>query len=226
MGAWGLRFLPFFRSLYLLFKWLQREGYRQDNPFPFSEWRKARPTTPKFLTQKQFDDLVDDPFLSHQELTLLHLLWDTGARIGEIEQLTQKNVDLEKGIVNIPYEISKGSYSCRNVPISAKLVELLKAQAGFLRRRGVWEYWFVNTSNEAMTRSGMQKVIYSIGLRQSPLRPAMRISPHQFRHSFGIRMLEQGVPQVIVQKWLGHQSMTMTAHYVNMCPDSSRFGIF
>lgn len=204
------------------FKWLQREQYRQDNPYPFSEWRKPRPHTPKFLTEEQFEKIVDDPNLSHQELTLLYMLWDTGARIGEIEQLTQDHADLTKGIVSVPYEISKGNYSCRAIPISERCVDLLNVQRGYVNRRGHIKAWFINATNEPMTRSGMQKVIYAIGMRKSPLRPMQRLSPHQFRHSAGIRWLEAGVPQVIVQKWLGHQSLQMTSHYVNLSSESSK----
>lgn len=204
------------------YRWAHREQYITQNPYPFTEWRKARPQSPKFLTESQFLSIADDPHLSHQELTLLYILWDTGARIGEIEQLTQNNIDLERGIVNIPYEISKGNYSYRNVPISDKCASLLKVQAEYLNRRGHNKAWFINAQNEPMTVSGLQKVVYQIGLRSSPLRPAMRLSPHQFRHSFGIRMLEKGVPQVIVQKWLGHQTLQMTSRYINMDVESSR----
>ena len=203
------------------FKWLQREQYRPDNPYPFSEWRKARPSTPKFITQKQFDSLIDDQHLSHQELALLWLLWDSGARIGEIAKLKQQNIDLEKGMVNIPYEISKGHYSYRNVPIEGA-VPVLKTQFGFVQRRGHAESIFLSTDNQPMTTSGLQKNIHAIGVRESPLRPMMRISAHMFRHSFGIRMIEKGVPQIIVQKWLGHQTLQMTSHYISMDSESSR----
>lgn len=204
------------------FRWLQREQYRPDNPYPFAEWRKPRPATPKFLTQTQFDALVADPHLTHQEMALLYMLWDTGARIGELATLQQEFVNLDTGIVNLPYEITKGNYSYRNVPISARAIELLKGQAALLHKRGHHKAWFINAKNEPMTVQGLQKAIYAIGLRSSPLRPAMRLSAHQFRHSFGIRMLEKSVPQVIVQKWLGHQSLQMTARYVNMDAESSR----
>lgn len=204
-----------------LFKWLQREQYRPDNPYPFAEWRKPRASCPKFLTQDQFNSIVDDPHLSHQEMTLLFLLWDSGARIGEITALEQSHVNLDKKIVNIPYEISKGNYSFRYIPITDRCAFLLKIQREMLNRRGHLKHWFINAKNEPMTVSGLQKVIYAIGMRLSPLRPLMRLSPHQFRHSFGIRMLEKQVPQIIVQKWLGHQTLTMTSRYINLDQDSS-----
>jgi len=205
-----------------LFRWLQREQIRPDNPYPFAEWKKPRPATPKFLTQEQFLSITDDPGLSHQEMSLLFILWDSGARIGEIEQLIQSNIDTVKAMVNIPWEISKGHYSHRNVPLTRRCADLLAVQIGYVQRRGHMKAIFINAQNEPMTRSGMQKVIAAIGLRQSPIRPLMRLSPHQFRHSFGIRMLEKGVPETIVQKWLGHQSLSMTSWYINMGEDSSR----
>lgn len=206
----------------LIFRWLQREQYRPDNPYPFAEWRKPRHKTPKFLTECQFQTIVDDPHLTHQEKTLLWLLWDSGARIGEIAALEQSHLDLERGIVNIPYEISKGSYSYRNIPISDRAVALLRDQAGYLNRRGHIKCWFTNAQNEPMSADGLKKLVSAIGLRQSPLRETMRLSPHQFRHSAGIRWIEKGVPQVIVQKWLGHQTLQMTSRYVNLCVESSR----
>jgi integrase len=72
-----------------------------------------------------------------------------------------------------------------------------------------------------MTVSGLQKVVANIGMRQSPLRPILRLSPHQFRHSAGIRWIEAGIPEIIVQKWLGHNDLSMTARYVHVSADSS-----
>lgn len=203
------------------FRWLQREQYRADNPYPFSEWRKARPKTPKFLTEKQFQAIIDDPHLSHQERTLLWLLWDSGARIGEIAALKQENINLEKGIVNIPYEISKGNYSFRYVPIGEEALIAIKAQIGYAQRRGHENYIFLSTNNQPMTVSGLSKVIAKIGLRESPLHEPFRLSAHQFRHSCGIRWISS-VPQIVVQKWLGHQFLQMTSAYINMDADSSR----
>lgn len=203
-------------------RWMHSRGYRPDNPYSFSDWKKPRPTTPKFLTTELFMAVQDDPLLSHQEMTLLWLLWDSAGRIGEISALTQSNIDLVKKIVNIPYEISKGNYSYRNVPISDKCNDLLLKQFAYVRKRGHSLHIFINANNEPMTTSGLQKVVASIGLRKSPLRPTMRLACHMFRHSAGIRWLEQEVPQLIVQKWLGHQTLQMTSAYISVDSQSGR----
>jgi integrase/recombinase XerD len=39
---------------------------------------------------------------------------------------------------------------------------------------------------------------------------------HQFRHTVGTRMINSGVPQTIVQRYLGHESAEMTARYAHI----------
>lgn len=43
---------------------------------------------------------------------------------------------------------------------------------------------------------------------------------HQFRHTVGTRMINAGVPQAIVQKYLGHESPQMTARYAHIHQDT------
>jgi integrase len=45
---------------------------------------------------------------------------------------------------------------------------------------------------------------------------AVRVSPHQFRHTLGTRLINAGVPQHVVQKLLGHASPEMTARYATL----------
>lgn len=41
----------------------------------------------------------------------------------------------------------------------------------------------------------------------------VRVTAHQFRHTLGTRLINQGVPQHIIQRLLGHASPQMTARY-------------
>lgn len=43
---------------------------------------------------------------------------------------------------------------------------------------------------------------------------------HQFRHTVGTRMINAGVPQTIVQRYLGHESPEMTARYAHIYNDT------
>lgn len=46
--------------------------------------------------------------------------------------------------------------------------------------------------------------------------------PHQFRHTVGTRMINSGVPQHIVQRYLGHESPTMTQVYAQIHDETLR----
>jgi len=50
-----------------------------------------------------------------------------------------------------------------------------------------------------------------------------RIHPHSFRHGFGVALAEQGVSAAVIQKLMGHSSMTTTQIYTDMRPmDAAR----
>lgn len=55
----------------------------------------------------------------------------------------------------------------------------------------------------------------AIELRDENGRP-VRISAHRFRHTLGTRLINQGVPQHVVQRLLGHASPQMTARYATL----------
>jgi hypothetical protein len=54
-----------------------------------------------------------------------------------------------------------------------------------------------------------------IGLHDESGRP-FRTSAHRFRHTLGTRLINQGVPQHVVQRLLGHASPQMTARYASL----------
>ena len=43
-----------------------------------------------------------------------------------------------------------------------------------------------------------------------------RFHAHAFRHTVGTKMINNGVPQHIVQKFLGHESPEMTSRYAHI----------
>jgi len=48
------------------------------------------------------------------------------------------------------------------------------------------------------------------------------MTPKGLRHSFGIHAIRSGVPLNLVQRWLGHASMTTTAIYLQAIGDEER----
>lgn len=75
--------------------------------------------------------------------------------------------------------------------------------------------------NYATLRSRLAQWQDDIDLRDDAGQPT-RISAHRFRHTLGTRLINQGVPQHVVQRLLGHASPQMTARYATLHDDTVR----
>ena len=56
---------------------------------------------------------------------------------------------------------------------------------------------------------------HDIGLHDETGKP-VTVTPHQFRHTLGTRLINNGVPQHVIQRLLGHASPQMTARYASL----------
>lgn len=73
--------------------------------------------------------------------------------------------------------------------------------------------------SKAITAAGFQRAfqrwLADIRPTDEQGRP-VRVTPHQFRHTFGTRLINNDVPQHIVQQLMDHVSPQMTAHYARL----------
>ena len=203
--------------------WAQSEEIIEVNPFPFHEFKKPPLPPPDFITPEQFMLIVNTPGLTLRELTALWLLWETGIRADECAQLDQGEIQFHEdgGTVFIPQHKSKGGYSIRYVPFGEITATLLKMQIEYVKQYTQDPCILLNERHKRLDAKKLWDLLRRIGLKTSPIRGTVRLSPHMLRHSFGIRKLEEGVPELIVSKWLGHANLAMTAHYTNMTRESS-----
>lgn len=112
------------------------------------------------------------------------------------------------------------------VPLSPKAADAIRSQQAHVRTR-----WPAGTRwlfpRERANLDGAKPFSYGtlhdrldgwqemIGLRDEAGRP-VRVTLHRFRHTLGTRMINQGVPQHVVQQMLGHRSPQMTATYAHL----------
>lgn len=112
------------------------------------------------------------------------------------------------------------------VPLSATAAQTIAAQQDHVR--SLWpagSAWLfpgiVNNADgskpyvHAVFTTQMRHWCDKIGLHDEAGRP-VRVTAHQFRHTFGTRLINSGVPQHVVQRLLGHASPNMTGHYARI----------
>lgn len=192
------------------------------NPYPMNEFKRGRPKRPEFVTPEVFELLINDPFLNHQEQTILWLLWDTGIRIGELVKMNQADIDFKEKVIHVSEEISKGGYSDRYIPFGPECEEALKKQIDWIKAKVFEPCLFINKDWFRVDERDLSAWISAIGIKHTPHREPFRLTAHMFRHGYGVRRLEEGYPEVIVMRHLGHNSAEMLAHYTNMSKKQSR----
>jgi site-specific recombinase XerD len=154
--------------------------------------------------------------MGRRDLVLLSLMYDTGARVQEIADLSVADVRLE----NPPTVklTGKGNRS-RLVPLmtpTAKLLEQYLSEHDLKHTEYGAQPMFQNRSRSKLTRAGIAYILskYVEAARMSnPGLIPKKISPHCFRHSKAMHLLQSGVNLVYIRDFLGHCSIKTTEMY-------------
>jgi site-specific recombinase XerD len=151
-----------------------------------------------------------------RNLALLALLYDSGARVHELIDLTPSSLHLNKPCyVTL---LGKGGKK-RIVPLQDEQVNLLVAYMKENRldnlaynRRPL----FANNRGENLTNSGVTYIINLYAKNARMLRPDLvpeKVNPHMLRHSKAMHLLQSGVNLVYIRDILGHVSIQTTEIY-------------
>lgn len=152
-----------------------------------------------------------------RDLTLLSLLYDSGARVQELVDLTVESIRLDA-----PAQVTLVGKGCK-----ARIVPLLKNTAALLK--GYLEEnkldmpyksqypLFANQRHEKLTRAGVSYILKKYAAQsnaQQSLFPDPRlVTPHVLRHSKAMHLLEAGVNIVYIRDILGHVDVSTTEVY-------------
>jgi len=148
-----------------------------------------------------------------RDIVVIELLFSTGIRISELCNLTQKNINLQTGIIKI---YGKGNKERIIHVCDAEVKVLLKGYIELFKDNlKLSKYFLINRLGERLSEQSVRLMIIKY---QKHIGISKHITPHMFRHSFATLLLEEGVDIRYIQKMLGHSSITTTQIYtqVNM----------
>lgn len=159
-----------------------------------------------------------------RDVALLALLYDTGARVQEIADLTTADLRLDKPATATL--TGKGGKT-RTVPITPQAAALV---ARHLRttQPAPTDRVFTNRAGRPITRAGIAWILQhhtSIVSAQHPGLTPEKVTPHMVRHSKAMHLLEHGVNLVYIRDFLGHASVTTTEVYAKANPEMKRKAI-
>jgi site-specific recombinase XerD len=184
------------------------------------KFKKAKKESMTYLTVDGIKLLLQQPDTTtsrgRRDLTLLSLIYDTGARVQETIDLTSSMLRLNKpATIKI---VGKGN--------KARLVPMLDAQTEHLKNY-LKEYrlnepfanmypLFFNSRKEKLTRAGINHIVQKYAKKarkENGMIIPENISCHSLRHSKAMHLLQAGVNLVYIRDILGHVSIQTTEIY-------------
>jgi site-specific recombinase XerD len=141
-----------------------------------------------------------------KEVVLFLLLYGGGLRISEACQAKWSDFNLQSRSLRI-----KGKGNKERIVILPKIcmnkIDRLKKLSG--------EETYIFGANELNSRTGYEW-IRQMGIKSKLMNP---LHPHSLRHSFATHMLASGANLRILQKLLGHDSLSATEKYTHLNVD-------
>jgi site-specific recombinase XerD len=179
--------------------------------------KRSAPPETHFLERDEVDRLLRHlprhGRLALRDRTLVLFLYNTGARVQEVADLRVGHLDL--GSHPLARLHGKGD-KWRTCPLwrqtAQLLTELIEEVAG-----GADPQAPVFTANgHTLTRYGIYKIIRRHCGDLDDARTGRNVSPHTFRHTAAVHLLEAGVEVNVIRGWLGHADLTTTNRYAEI----------
>lgn len=212
-------------SLRGFFKFLERENIVLSNPFNQVLLPKQEKTIPGFLYEEELAKLFDVNDLSsptgQRDQALLEILYATGMRVSECQNLTLTSIDFSIGTVLVTGKGRKERY----IPFGQFAATALLAYINdgrdklVAKAKASTENVFLNARGTPLTTRGVRHILTNM-VKKAAL--TVHVHPHKLRHTFATHMLNAGADLRTVQELLGHESLSSTQIYTHVTKDHLR----
>ena len=206
-----------YMSLSTFYSWMYKNKYISDNPFSAIDAPKRYVPNKEILTSTEIERIIiscekqyGDSLKFKRNVAILLFLIDSGLRCNELCQLRVKDIDLTTNQVKVIH--GKGNKS-RQTYFTDRGKERLTE---YLNMRGpLYPNDFVFTClyhSKPLSVSGVENILRHMG----HISGVVRLHPHLCRTTFATNLISKNVSPVIIQKWLGHESLDTLKSYLEV----------
>jgi site-specific recombinase XerD len=164
-----------------------------------------------------------DTLFGARDQALLTLLYNTGARVQELVDLDVSDLRMEE-----PLQVlltGKGRKQ-RIVPMYKETAAAIQHYLKLRGRAGIdSKALFLNASGLRITRFGIGYIVAKRAAQAARKSLSLRgknITPHTFRHTTALHLIQSGVDITVVKEWLGHADLKTTSLYVDIDTEMKR----
>lgn len=195
-----------------------REGMASANPCDGTRLPRTERQEMCYLTPAEFAQLM--PHVRADAADLVLCLPSTGLRFGEISALQVRDVDLEAATLTVSraWKYAEGeakrvlgppktSRSRRTIALPSQVVDVLAAACA---GKAAEDFVFTNTAGRPWTGPRFHTDVWQPATRAAQPIIGKKPRVHDMRHTCASWMLRAGIPLQVVQRHLGHESITTT----------------
>jgi len=180
--------------------------------------KRTQPPATRYLERDEVEELFAslprDGRLATRDKALLLFLYNTGARAAEVVGLTIGQLVLAPPPrVNLHGKGGKWR-TCPLWPETARVIDAMLRS----RRQSAAPSSpvFLSTGGRPLTRFGLYKLVRRHTISVPTGENQRAVSPHVFRHTTAVHLLESGVDANVIRGWLGHVSLDTTNRYAEI----------
>lgn len=170
-----------------------------------------------FLLREEVESLLAAPdsntWSGHRDQVMFATLYNTGVRVSEIVSL---NVEDFTNATTATLRILGKGRKERVVPLWKTTKRQIRDWLCCIHD-DARSPLFPNRHGQRLTRSGVRRRIQTAlktAAKRCPTLRGRRVSPHLFRHTMAMHMLQSGIEITVIALWLGHESTATTHMYV------------
>jgi site-specific recombinase XerD len=204
------------RNLHTFLVFLQEEGYNVPQALLRIPGLKQPDPLPRYLTDEQVKKLREEvernvqeaKLASHRRLALLvraafYLLWQSGMRSGEVEELRLEDLDFAQKRLSV--RDGKGRKD-RTVYLTDTTIHALQEYLE-VRGEGNGDHVFLYRT------APLKKDLIRAQLKYAGERVGVKVFPHRLRHTCATQLLNAGCRVTSIQRFLGHKKLSSTMVY-------------
>lgn len=194
------------RFLSAFYTWMRKSKFIADNPVESTEPKKVILKPIDYYSPEEIIR-IRDACQNERERAIIEVFRSTGARVGEIAEITMEQVNLETGDIWIQGE-KGGKYRTLYLDDDAKHYYKLYLET----RTDSSPYMFPGSRRPygKMCTCSFRNIMKTIGRRAGL---TCRVYPHKMRKTLGMNLKNKGVDIGTIQEVLGHASPAVTSQY-------------
>ena len=197
--------------------YLNREGRLDHNPLATISSPKQPKRQPRVLSYDEVLALLKMPDVKtaqgQRDLAILEIFYGSGIRLGELEKLDLRDLDLTRREVRVLGKGNKERIALFGKVAEATLRLYLQQGRPQLTGKETDNALFLNRFGQ---RLGRVSIIRMLDRYAKAAGIDRKVTPHAMRHSFATHLIDEGVDIRIIQELLGHESPATTQRYTHV----------